>query len=177
MRVGILSLMFVLLLPGLAAEASAQAQAPSPETPPAQRISADLITRADALKIADASIAACERQGEKTAAMVTDSDGFMRAALSSDGSNPIGLHTATLKTATFLKFQVATRTLAERLKSDAAFAEQYGKDTNYFYHPGGLPIYRDGKFVAVLAVGGGHDKDESCALEALKLLPWAKTNP
>jgi uncharacterized protein GlcG (DUF336 family) len=177
MRARILSLMSALLLSGLAAEVLAQAQVPSPQTPPAQRISADLITRADALKIADASIAACERQGEKTAAMVTDADGFLRAALSSDGLNPIGLHTANLKTVTVLKFKVSTRSLAERLKSDAAFAAEYGKDTNYFYHPGGLAIYRDGKFVAVLAVGGGHDKDESCALEALKLLPWAKTNP
>jgi uncharacterized protein GlcG (DUF336 family) len=169
--------MSALLLSGLAAEVLAQAQVPSPETPATQRISADLITRADALKIADASIAACERQGEKVAAMVSDADGFLRAALSSDGSNPIGLRSASLKTATVLKFKASTRSLQERLKSDAAFAEEYGKDTRYFYHPGGLPIYRDGKFVAVLAVGGGHDKDESCALEALKLLPWAKTNP
>ncbi|MDB6009254.1 MAG: hypothetical protein JWL65_1504, partial [Gammaproteobacteria bacterium] len=92
-------------------------------------------------------------------------------------SNPIGLRSASLKTATVLKFKASTRSLQERLKSDAAFAEEYGKDTRYFYHPGGVAIYRDGKFVAVLAVGGGHDKDESCALEALKLLPWAKTNP
>jgi len=177
MRARILSLMSALLLSGLAAEVLAQAQVPSPEAPSAQRISADLITRADALKVADASIAACERQGEKVAAMVSDADGFLRAALSSDGLNPIGLRTASLKTATVLKFKVSTRSLQERLESDAAFAKEYGKDARYFYHPGAVPIYRDGKFVAVLAVGGGHDKDESCALEALKLLPWAKTNP
>ncbi len=106
MRARILSLMTALLLSGLAAEVLAQAQVPSPETPSTQRISADLITRADALKIADASITACERQGEKTAAMVSDADGFLRAALSSDGLNPIGLHTATLKTVAVLRVAV-----------------------------------------------------------------------
>ena len=175
MRTGVLLLMSVPVILGLAAEVVAQA--PPPAVASAERISADLITRADALKIADASIASCERQGEKAAAMVTDADGYLRAALSSDGLNPVGLRTATLKTATVLKFKVSTRTLQERLKSDAAFAKDYGNDTQYFYHPGGVPIYRDGKFVAVLAVGGGHDKDESCALEALELLPWARTTP
>jgi len=36
-------------------------------------------------------------------------DGFLRAALSSDGSNPIGLRSASLKTATVLKFKASTR--------------------------------------------------------------------
>lgn len=141
------------------------------------RVSAALISRTDALRIANAAIASCERQGETAAAFVTDSDGYLRAALSSDGLNPIGLSTATLKTATVLQFKVSTRTLQERLTSDPAFASEYGNDARYFYHPGGVPIFRAGKFVAVLAVGGGHDKDESCALEALRLLSWATIAP
>ena len=168
--------MAVLLAAGSAAEVVAQTASAAGPAAPAE-ISAQLIARTDALKIVDASIASCERQGEKVAAMVTDADGYLRAAMSSDGLNPVGLRTANLKTATVLKFKVSTRTLYERLKTDAAFAKEYGKDERYFYHPGAVPIYRDGKFVAVLAVGGGHDKDESCALEALKLLPWAKTTP
>jgi len=178
MRARIVLLMSVLLVPGfVAAEVAAQAPPAAAAAAPAEVISADLITRADALKIVDASIASCERQGEKAAAMVTDANGYLRAAMSSDGLNPVGLRTANLKTVTVLKFKVSTRTLQERLKSDAAFAKEYGKDERYFYHPGAVPIYREGKFVAVLAVGGGHDKDESCALEALKLLSWAKTTP
>jgi uncharacterized protein GlcG (DUF336 family) len=94
-------------------------------------ISADLITRTDALKIVDASIASYERQGEKAAAMVTDANGYLRAAMSSDGLNPVGLRSANLKTATVLKFKVSTRSLQERLKSDAAFAKEYGKDERY----------------------------------------------
>jgi uncharacterized protein GlcG (DUF336 family) len=148
-----------------------------PKAPAEERVSADLITRADALKIAEASIAACEKQGETAAAFVTDADGHLRAALSSDGLNPIGLRTVTLKTASVLKFKQSTRALADRLKSDPAFAADYANDARYFFHPGALPIYREGKFVAVLAVGGGHDKDESCALEALKQLTWDRVAP
>ena len=166
------------LLANAALSGSVAAQTPpAPAAAAHERISPDLITLADALKIAEAALSSCERQHEKVAAFVTDADGNLRAALSSDGLNPIGLHTATLKTASVLQFKVSTRDLEQRLKSDPAFAAKYGNDTHYFYHPGALPLYRDGKFVAVFAVGGGHDKDESCALEALKLLPWAKTNP
>lgn len=143
------------------------------QTPIEAPVSADLITRADALKLVEASLASCERQGEKIAAFVTDADGHLRAALSSDGTHPIGLRSAALKTATVLQFKASTMFLAERLKTDAAFAEKYGKDSRYMFHPGALALYRDGKFVAVLALGGGHDKDESCALEALKLVPGA----
>lgn len=163
----------LLLMPFFATQAGSQ----GPAAPAEAHIAADLITRADALKVVDGSLAACERLGETAAAFVTDVDGNLRAALSSDGGNPIGLRTATLKTAAVLQFKSSTRALAERLKSNPAFAAQYGNDPRYFFHPGALPIYRDGKLVAVLAVGGGHDKDESCALEALKLLPWARTAP
>jgi uncharacterized protein GlcG (DUF336 family) len=157
--------------------AGSQPQSQAPAARADQFVSADLISRADALKIVDASLAACERQGETVAAFVTDADGHLRAALSSDGLNAFGLRSANLKTATVLQFKASTRVLAERLNSDATFGATYGADNRYFFHPGALPIYRNGKFVAVLAVGGGHDKDESCALEALKLLSWAKTMP
>lgn len=157
------------LVAALAAVTSAQ----TPETA-TSRVSVELISRADALKIADAAVQACERQGETVAAFVTDADGYLRAALSSDGLNPVGFDTASRKTTSVLQFKMSTRALQERLKSEPTFAAQYGSDARYFFHPGGVPMYRSGKFVAVIAVGGGHDKDESCALEALRLLSWAR---
>lgn len=162
---------FISLLFAVGGGAVAQAQT----TPRDGRVAPELITRADALKLAEASLASCERQGETAAVFVTDADGNLRAALSDDGMNSIGLRTARLKTATVLEFKMSTRALEARLKTDPAFAEKFGKDERFFYHPGAVPVFRDGKFVAVLAVGGGHDKDESCALEALKLLAWAST--
>jgi uncharacterized protein GlcG (DUF336 family) len=148
-------------------------QAAASETP----VSADLITRADALKLVEVSLASCEGQGERIAAFVTDADGHLRAALSSDGAHPIGLRSAALKTATVLQFKASTKSLAERLRVDATFADKYGNDARYMFHPGAMAIHRHGKFVAVLALGGGHDKDESCALEALKSLSWVEVNP
>ena len=139
--------------------------------------SVDLISRADALRLVSASLEYCERQGEKAAAYVTDANGNLRAALSSDGLKPIGLRSVPLKTAAVLQFRASTKILADRLKTDPNFAAEYANDPRYLFHPGAMPIYRAGKFVAVLAVGGGHDKDESCALAALKRLSWATTIP
>jgi uncharacterized protein GlcG (DUF336 family) len=107
---------------------------------------------------------------------VADADGHLRVALASEDATLAGLTTAPQKLASVLAFHASTRDLKDRLASDAGFAAQYGKDPRYHFSPGGLPLYKDGRFVAVLAVGGGRDIDESCALEALKRLPWAKTS-
>src|SRR5882724_6985844 len=93
MRKTALHPMPLLVMSLLAAEAWSQ---PPPAAPAEDHVSADLISRADALKIAEASLASCERQSETAAAFVTDADGYLRAALSSDSVNPIGLHTASL---------------------------------------------------------------------------------
>ena len=154
---------------------------PAPPTPAPPRIdptvSASLISRADALTLVRRSIEACEVRGEKAAASVTDADGNLRAALTADGMNTIGIRSVGRKTATVLKFRVPTRALRERAAADAAFAAEFGKDERYYFSPGGLPIYRNGTFVAVLAVGGGHALDEDCALDALRDVPWARTTP
>jgi uncharacterized protein GlcG (DUF336 family) len=106
---------------------------------------------------------------------VADADGHLRVALASDNATLAGLATAPQKIASVLAFHASTRELQARLASDPAFAAQYGKDPRYHFSPGGLPLYKAGRFVAVIAVGGGRTVDESCAIEALKLLPWAKT--
>ena len=160
-------------------QAAAAVPSASPPRPPEafKPVSPELISRADALAVAEASLRACEALKETVAVFVTDADGNLRAAMTSDNLNPIGLRSVTGKTAAVLAFKASTRDLEARLKTDPAFAEQYGKDPRYFYHPGAVPLYRDGKFVAVLALGGGHDKDEGCALQGLKVLPWARTTP
>jgi uncharacterized protein GlcG (DUF336 family) len=140
-------------------------------------VSAQLISGADAQLLVTESVAACTRRGEKAAAFVTDANNHLRAALTSDGMVTVGISSAGRKTATVLEFKASTRALRDRLATDKVFAEGPGKDKRYYFSPGGLPLYRGGKFVAVLAVGGGHQLDEDCALDALKKLPWAKTTP
>jgi uncharacterized protein GlcG (DUF336 family)/phosphatidylethanolamine-binding protein (PEBP) family uncharacterized protein len=159
------------------ADPAPAAAAPEAPPPPNVFVSASLISRADALMIAQRSIEACERQGEKAAAFVTDANGHLRAALTSDGMNEVGLRSVGRKTATVMNFKTSTHALRDRAAADPAFAAQYSKDERYYFSPGGMAIYRGDHFVAVLAVGGGHAVDESCALEALALLPWARTTP
>jgi uncharacterized protein GlcG (DUF336 family) len=134
------------------------------------------ITQAEALALAQAAIQACKAQGMSVNVQVADADGHLRVALASENATLAGLVTAPQKIAGVLAFRASTRELQARLKADPGFAAQYGKDARYHFSPGGLPIYKAGKFVAVVAVGGGRTVDESCAIEALKLLPWASTS-
>ncbi|MHA4869876.1 GlcG/HbpS family heme-binding protein [Duganella sp. PWIR1] len=140
-------------------------------------IDTTLITQPEALSLAQAAIQACKAQGMSVNVQVADADGHLRVALASENATLAGLNTAPQKIAGVLAFHVSTRDLQTRVGSDPAFAAQYGKDTRYHFSPGGLPIYKAGKFVAVIAVGGGRTIDESCAIEALKILPWATVSP
>jgi uncharacterized protein GlcG (DUF336 family) len=149
-----------------AGQAAAQAQA---------TIDDSQITQPEALAIAQAAIAACKAQGMSVNVQVADADGHLRVALASEHATLAGLITAPQKIAGVLAFHASTRELQARVANDPGFAAQYGKDPRYHFSPGGLPIYKAGKFVAVIAVGGGRTVDESCAIEALKLLPWART--
>jgi uncharacterized protein GlcG (DUF336 family) len=139
-------------------------------------IDANQITQAEALALAQAAIQACKAQGMSVNVQVADASGHLRVALASENATLAGLTTAPQKIASVLAFHTSTRDLQARLSKDPGFAEQYGRDPHYHFSPGGLPIYKAGKFVAVIAVGGGRTIDESCAVEALKLLPWARIN-
>ena len=163
---------------GAAVVAQTTPGSPPPGAPPGGKpISAALISLEDAQTLARLSLAACAKRGEAASVYVVDADGHIRVAESADNAVPIGLRTASLKSATVLAFHASTRDLQARLKTDQAFADQNGKDARYFWSPGGVPLYRDGQLVAALAVGGAHDIDESCALDAVKALPWVKTQP
>jgi uncharacterized protein GlcG (DUF336 family) len=139
-------------------------------------IDSSQITQADALAVAQSAIHACKSLGMSVNVQVADANGHLRVALASENATLAGLTTAPQKIASVLEFRASTRDLQSRLTSDPDFAERYGKDTRYHFSPGGLPIYKSGKFVAVIAVGGGRSFDENCAIEALKLLNWAKTS-
>ncbi|MBC2665395.1 heme-binding protein [Novosphingobium flavum] len=165
------SLIMLSLVPALAA---AQSPPPAATAPRAADpvIAANLITRDEALGLVRDSVMACDKRGERAAAVVTDVNGVMRAAVSTEGGNTIGLTSTARKTAAVLRFRMSTRALREKAAADAAFAAEFGKDERYYFSPGGLPLFRGGQFVAVLAVGGGHAIDEECALDALSRTQW-----
>jgi uncharacterized protein GlcG (DUF336 family) len=136
-------------------------------------ISKELITRVEAQHLVEAAIDVCARRGVPASALVLDANGAERAELSDDNTPLIGLITAEKKARTVLAFKTSTKRLMARVKADKAFADRYGRDNRYFLMPGGIPIYKHGKFVAILAVGGTHTHDDACAIEALKTVPWA----
>jgi uncharacterized protein GlcG (DUF336 family) len=153
------------------------AHAQTPAAPPQKLVSPAFITLDQAMRISKNVIAACAKRKEAAAVTITDADGFTRVSLSADNLPVVGLRTAALKTATVLEFRQATRALGEKLEKDPAFRDGPGKDPRFFFHPGALPLYRAGQFVGVLAVGGGHDKDEACAFDALASEPDLKVTP
>lgn len=155
----------------LALTLAGAASAEAPDAP----MPASLITRHDALQLATAAVESCAGRGEHAVARILDAQGHLRALLSDDSAPAIGLVSSAGKAQAVLDFHASTAELAERLKTDPAFAAGPGKDERYFLHPGALPIYRNGEFVAVIAVGGGHAIDEDCAKDALKTLAWARS--
>lgn len=162
------------LLFGLAGAASAQTP-PLPPPPAEDPISAKLISRKDALQLAVTAVDSCASRGEHAAAQIFDAKGYLRAAVSDDGTPPRGLTTSLGKAHAVLDFRASSAELTERLKTDKEFAAKVDKNERYFFHDGALPIYRQGEFVAVIAVGGAHNIDEACARDALKTLDWARS--
>ena len=144
-----------------------------PETP----MSAELISRAEATQIAQAALKECAARGMPASVIVTDSAGHMRAAFSDDNAKLVGIGSSSTKVNSVVDFKMSTRALQTRAQSDKEFSDKYGKDERYHFSPGGLPIYKNGKFVAIIAVGGARNMDEECALAALKTLSWASTEP
>jgi Raf kinase inhibitor-like YbhB/YbcL family protein len=133
------------------------------------------MTRAEATHAAEVALAACAARGQPASVVVMDADGRVRVQFSDDGAKPIGLTTSNGKAAAVLLFKESTRDLVARLQGDPQFAAQYGQDARFHFSPGGLPIYKQGKFVGLIAVGGARNIDEDCALEGLKTIAWAST--
>ena len=164
------------LVSTLAAPAFAQT-APAAPAPSPVPINPALITLKLATQLSQDALATCAAKGEHATAVVMDADGFVRIVMSDDNAASVGLTSSMGKANAVLDFKISTRDAQQRLQSDAAFAAQNGKNPRYFFHPGGLPLYRAGKFVAIFAVGGGHDKDEDCAKAALAKVPDLTTQP
>lgn len=148
---------------------------------PASLASPDMITLADATRMAQATMQECAKRGQPTSVLVMDGNGFQRLLMSDDNAKHIGVVHIGFKAAAVLDFKASTAALRARLTSDKPgdkqFAEQYGKDPRYIFDPGALPIYRDGKLVAVIAVGGSGNFNEDCAQAGVKALSWATTEP
>ncbi len=155
--------------------ASLAAFAEEAENKPMSLASPDRITLADATRMAQAAAADCAKRGQPTSVLVVDATGFQRIALSDDNAKFIGIAHNLRKANTALTFKQSTQVLQARAETDKQFAEQYGKDERYMLQGGALPIYKDGKLVAAISVGGSGNFNDACALAGVKVLGWATT--
>jgi uncharacterized protein GlcG (DUF336 family) len=160
----------IALLVSLAASGAEPAATPPLASP-------DLISWADANRMAQAALQDCARRGQPTSVLIVDATGFERVAFSDDNAKPIGVIHTRRKAAAVLAFKVSTQVLEARAKTDKPFADQYGKDERYLLMAGGLPIYKAGKLVAAISVGGSGNVNEDCAAAGVKALSWATTEP
>lgn len=152
-----------LLIASLATAAAAQPPAPQPR---AKGPALDL-----AVEAAQVAIRTCLANGYKTTVLVADSEGVPVAMLSADGAAAFTQIIAPRKIATVIRYKVASGTIAERLKTDAALAQEVKDDPKIagMAWPGAFPLMAGSEQIGAIAVSGapGGEKDEACARPAV----------
>lgn len=123
-----------------------------------------------AVEAAQLAIKTCLANGYKTSALVVDAGGVTVALLTSEGAVSIAPDFAYRKVAAVLRYKIASDMLVERVKTNAALAEEVKADPKIgFAMPGALPLMAGGEMIGALAVSGapGGDKDLACAKPAV----------
>ena len=155
-----------LLLASIATSALAQ---PPARPPRAKGPALDL-----AIEAAQIAIRTCLANGYKTTALVTDSEGVPVAMLSADGAAAITQTIAPRKIATVIRYKVASGTIAERIKTDTALAQEVKDDPKIagMAWPGAFPLMAGNEQIGAIAVSGAPagEKDEACARPALEAI-------
>lgn len=124
----------------------------------------------EAVRMAQAALAACARSGHRVGVTVIDSAGEARAALTADGADGSHVFVAHRKAITALAFAAPSSSASETLRHDPAALARL--TPAMFAEGGALPIRRAGKVVGAIGVSGaggspiGH-QDELCAAAGL----------
>jgi len=120
-----------------------------------------------ALEAAETAAENCRAKGYRVTTLVVDSAGNVVVQLTGDGASPITSAIAATKTATVLKYKVASGVVMKRMDSDPALVAEIKADPKIGeVRQGGLPLTADGVIVGAIAVSGDVgpvDKDEICA--------------
>lgn len=142
------------LATGLAAAAPASAE--GPVTVPIKRLSMDY-----ALRIAQATIAECRKQGVNVAVAVIDRGGDVQALLRDTLAMPLTLTIAEQKAYAALNFNVPTSEMEGRFTSPFS----PGKVEGIVLSAGGVPINAAGAIIGGVGVSGAPsgEMDEDCA--------------
>lgn len=128
------------------------------------------LTPETALKLAQATLAACRKEGFQVAVAVTDRSGIAQVLLRDRFAGPHTVTIAVDKAWTAVSFRQDTLSLA-RATADPAHAA-----SRHFQHVvavgGGVPIEAGGSMLGALGVSGGPggEADDRCARSGLEVI-------
>jgi uncharacterized protein GlcG (DUF336 family) len=151
------------LLPVLCAPLLAQAEAPAV-------IKIPRLTLEASEKLAQATIAACRKQGIQIGVTVVDRSGDAMVVLRDTLAPRITLEISRQKAFTAVNFNAPLSTMENRFTKPFAV----GKVDGLVFSAGGIPIEAAGNIVGAVGVSGAAtgEQDEACASEGLKAIAF-----
>lgn len=119
-----------------------------------------------ALEAVTAAVSACKARGYNAGATVVDPRGGIRASLGSDGSMVTDANASRRKAQVTVAFKASGAEIAQRMKTDKAFADQIAANRDWLVRPGSLLISKNGKIFGAIGVEGhssaeGHPHDDA----------------
>lgn len=108
----------------------------------------------------------CASDGYAVTVAVADAAGNLKAALAADGTRDNGIYMAMHKTATVVGFKMSTLELRGKIEKDPGLMAQVTPDMSLL--PGGVPIFKEGRFVGAIATSGASaHEEEKCARDGI----------
>ena len=139
---------------------------------PAQVNSEKNISLALALKIAQAAMEECGKQGYRNSLHIVDRTGQVILAMRGDGSNPHTFENSHRKAYTAKTLRIPTSEFVKRLADPATAANAAAQATlpNMVALAGGAPIKVGDDVIGAVALSGapGGERDEACARAGLE---------
>ena len=154
---------FFALLPVLCAPLLAQAEAPAV-------IKIPRLTLEASEKLAQATIAACRKQGIQIGVTVVDRSGDPMVFLRDTLAPKVTVEISKQKAFTAVNFNAPLSTMENRFSKPFSV----GKVDGLLFSAGGIPIEAAGNIVGAVGVSGAAtgEQDEACAAEGLKAIAF-----
>ena len=154
---------FFALLPVLCAPLLAQAEAPAV-------IKIPRLTLEASEKLAQATIAACRKQGIQIGVTVVDRSGDPMVFLRDTLAPKVTVEISRQKAFTAVNFNAPLSTMENRFSKPFSV----GKVDGLLFSAGGIPIEAAGNIVGAVGVSGAAtgEQDEACAAEGLKAIAF-----
>jgi len=154
---------FFALLPILCAPLLAQAEAPAV-------IKIPRLTLEASEKLAQATIAACRKQGIQIGVTVVDRSGDPMVFLRDTLAPKVTIEISKQKAFTAVNFNAPLSTMENRFSKPFSV----GKVDGLLFSAGGIPIEAAGNIVGAVGVSGAAtgEQDEACAAEGLKAIAF-----